>query len=574
MDKPRHSSLASLLMAVLIVLQTHWAWGKDDFPIPEHYAKRGDSAGYVQAAQDYLKAHPDAEFAPRVALDLLMLSRLNDNTAIAEEMETKLLLDYLGSMQGSYFGSIYAKAEDYRARLVKLLDQNTQSPDESFAKKYHRALQFGSKKFGKDLFNDNDFLLKSAIAVAGAGDTQLEQTLLDYYQGRVKNNDELEPLAKLAMDGTKPLAERILGLHQQSEKESEAGLLRDLLLVRVDQGKNDSPALRQVRAESLLQKHKFQEALPLLEQLPLDKDGDKILFQRLWCLAVAGEQKRVAELQARLDKEFPSSPWREQAMRVSRSAQNVAKNLTLFAETVRIVVGTAKKDFDELEASLSLSQEKTGKNFTAYIAYAGGLSLFEFQLREDSDLVLAYKSTATDSTIFLKDEPTARRYSQSGPVLTPSFDITRKLDNSFNMNASFNFKQFGKNLNNSPLDSPYLNDPEKIKEMIQPSLRKGVLLDVAESPEGKTFKRIQPMVLKPEATEWRVQVSNDNRVTSIMTMREGGFNLHDIRYGPANTVKFAPPPLPDLKVVTEEKFNFPFFMKAMSKVIEIFANSK
>ena len=568
------SSRTRLILAALILLPTHFAWGQDDFPLPERFVQRGDNAGYTHAAQDFLKAHPDSEFAPRVALDLLMLSNFNGEKTVADEMEEKLLLDYLESMQGAYFGSTYAKAEDYRARLTKLSDQYIQNPSDGFPQKYRRALTFGSQKFGNDLFNDKDFLLKSALVVATTGDTELQRTLLDNFKGLAKKDGDtkLQAIAALATDETKPLPERILGLHQDSEN-TRAGLLRDLLLLRLSKDEKDTPALRQVNAESLLEQRRFQAALPILEQLPTDKDGDKILFQRLWCHAVAGEVKRVAELQARLDKEFPLSPWRERGLQLSRAAENAAKNIGLYAEALRTVVGTAKKDFDSLEATLSYEKKGTGKKYTAYLGLSFGLKYVEAQLSEGKDLLLAYQSTATDSMVFINSEPTIRRYRQTALMPTANFNIVRGLDGILNLQAGVGVYQFGKT-NQSSLDSPYLNDPKKIKATIQGTLNRGALLgNVSESPAGKTFSLLRPNGLKPEIEEIRIVVTGDNRIAALQP-GIGTVGLHDIHYGPMNSVKFAPPPWPNLPFVTEEKVNVSYLLKLASKIVEMFAPAK
>ena len=572
MKKNRFSFRASLLIAVLILLQTGFAWGQaDDFPVFERFLKNGDIAGYAHAAQDYIRAHPDSEFTPRVALDLLMLAQLNDKTAIVEDMSAKLLLDYLETVQGTYFGSTYSTVEDYRSRLTKLLDQHIQTPTAGFPKKYRRALMFGSKKFGNDVFSDNDFLLKSAFVVAASGDSELQRTLLDSFMNRGKKDDKLHAIAALATDETKSLPERVVGLHSESE-EPTAGFLRDLLILSLSKSEKDSPALRQVIAESLLEQRKFQAALAILEQLPTDKNGDKILFQRLWCYAVTGDMKQVAALQARLDKEFPNSSWHEHGLQLSRSAEIAGKNLGLYVDALRTVVATAKNDFAELEASLSFENKKLGKTYTAYLAFANTLNLFEFQLRTGDDLAVAYKSTATDSMFFTKDEPAIRRFLQSGFLFSPVINVARTQDNLFNINGSFAFQQFGKSQRNSSLDSPYLNDPESIKAMIQNSLYTGVLLgEVSQSPAGRTFSFFRPKVQKPEINEWRIVVSNDNRIVSVQS---ANLNLHDVRYGSANSIKFAPPAWPTLKVVTEEKFNASILFKIVAKVMEVFVSQQ
>jgi hypothetical protein len=544
-----------MFLAALILLQTHMAWGQDGFPMPERLIKQGDRTSYTRAAQDFLKSHPNSEFAPRVAFDLYMLSRHYSDNAIAEEMEAKLLLDYLETMQGAYFGSTYAKAEDYRKFLTKLGDEYIQNPaDDGFPNKYRRALGFGYKKFSSDLLDDKDFVLKSAIVVASTGDTEMQRMLLDQFK-LLANKDKdkkFAAIAALAMDETKPLPERILGLHPESADYSSAGLLRDLLFLKLGKDEKNSPALRQVTAEALLDQKRFQAALPLLEQLPIDKAGDKILFQRMWCHAVAGNVKQVAELQARLDKEFPASPWHEPGLKLSRAAVNADSNLALYIETLRTVVGTAKNDVDEFEAKFSYENDK-GKKFTAYLGLSFNSKYAEAQLSEGEDLLLAYKSTATDSMVFIKEDQTIRRFLQTGLIPIANVNVVRNLDNTFNMQANVSVHHYGKD-NPSSLDSPYLNNPEEIKAMIQNSLRNGALLgNVEESPEGRIFSLLRPKVMKPSIWELRILVTKDNRIVSA---------------------QFAPPTGPAVKTITEEEFNPSYLFKMLGSASESLFSDK
>jgi hypothetical protein len=538
----------------------------DDFPLPERFIQVDDVAGYEQAAQTYLETHADSDFAPRVALDLLMISRIKNQEEIAEAMETKLLLDYPQTVHGTYFRTSYAKGEDYRSRLSTLLEQYVKTPSADFPKKYLAAVDFGVMKFGNELFNDHDFLLRSAFVAGAAGDTERQNMLLTAFNAMAKKDDDnkLQPIAALATDETEPLSRRIMGLHEASENPT-AGFLRDVLLLRLPAEEKDTPELRPVVAEALLDRKQFQLALPILERLPADQDGDKRLFQRLWSHAMTGDPKRAAELLAQLDQDFPASSWRELGHRVLPAAEAAEKNLDLYVDTFRTIVNTAKQDFSEFEARLSFQDEESSRKLTAYLAYSNSLKLFEIQLGSGKDLATAYRSTAMGSMLYVKGEPAVRRCLQPGWIFSPNIDVHHVPGENFSLHANFGFTQFGKTFSNDSLESPYLNEPEKIRTLLKrPITRLALLGEVRKTEEGRIFSLFRPKVLKPETTEYRMVISHDNRILSV---HGGPLDIYDVRYGPAKSLKFSPPPWPKRPMITVEEFDPSLIFETIGKIL-------
>ena len=540
----------------------------------ERFLKRGDMQAYEREAQDFLKTHPESEFAPRAALDLLIYATAADRKDLAEEMQLKLALDYPESMQASYLQRTFAKDEDYRKLLAKLLERNARSPRDDFPKAYQRALGAGTKRFGKGLLNDSDFLLKSAIIVGATGDADAQQTLMAVFHELAKNEEALRKIAGIAADEKRPSAERAQALHQESEN-ATAAFLRDFFLSRLSAEEKESAGIRRVIADSHLVKARFSDALALLEKLPADADPDKVLFQRIWCHASKGEPAKVAALQSELDEKFPQSPWCKEGHAVLHAAENAEKNMGLYAEALHAFADDAKKQFGALECTILSDGGDASKKLTVYLALSTGTNYLELQIRQGADLMLAYRSTGKDASLFSKDDAAIHHFLQPGPVPIPVLNLERDKDGSFQFTFNAQFQSgFKGAAADSPtlLDSPFLSTREGALDLLRSTPRTGALLaDVTESAGVRKFALVFRDALKPGSTEVAIMISPDHRITRL---HAGKFELRDIRYGPADSVKFTPPAWPEAKTVTAETFDIAYFFKFFGKVMEIFSSSK
>lgn len=543
----------------------------------ERFRGRGDMEGYEREAQEFLKAHPRSEFAPRAALDLFIYATAADRKELAEEMRVMLALEYPESMQGAYLRTTFAKDEDYRKLLVKLLERNASAPREDFPRKYQRALAGGIKQFGKALLNDSDFLLKSAIIVGATGDAASQRSLLAAFTERAKDEETLRKIAVIAADENKTAAERATALHAESEN-ATAAFLRDFFLSRLSMEEKESAAIRRVTAESLLVKSKFSDALPLLEKLPAGADAAdaaKILFQRILCHATKGESAKIAALQAELNERHAESPWRERGRAVMHAVDNAEKNMGLYAVALHEFIADAKQHFAALECTIVFDRGDAGKRLSVYLALSAAVNFMEVQVRDGDELKLAYKSGGKDSAIFMMDDPVIHRFLQPGPVPAPVLNLERNKDGSFSFTFNAQFQTGFQGVaagNQKLLDSPFLNSREGAMELVRSSARTAVLLgDVTDSDGGKKFALVFPDVRKPESDELGITVSANHRISAL---RMGKFECRDIRYGPADTVKFSPPPWPEVKTVTAEQFDIPYFFKVFGKIAEMFSSEK
>lgn len=154
---------------------------------------------------------------------------------------------------------------------------------------------------------------------------------------------------------------------------------------------------------------------------------------------------------------------------------------------------------------------------------------------------------------FISPEPSIHRWLQTGLIPLANINLARDLNNKFSFNAGLSVHKFGKT-NESSLNSPYLNDPEQIKALIQYTLERGILLgNVVASPEGNTYRLLRPRVMKPEFIELCIVVSPNNRITSAEFEH---FAMQSLNYVPKHSIKFSPPPWPSLPYITHEKLDY------------------
>jgi hypothetical protein len=59
-------------------------------------------------------------------------------------------------------------------------------------------------------------------------------------------------------------------------------------------------------------------------------------------------------------------------------------------------------------------------------------------------------------------------------------------------------------------------------------------------------------------------ISHDNRILSV---HGGPLDIYDVRYGPAKSLKFSPPPWPKRPMITVEEFDPSLIFETIGKIL-------
>ena len=560
-----HSGILGLFM-----LFAASAFAATDYPRPEPYLEHGDPAGYAQAVMDFLERHPDSNFAPRVAFDLLMVATVFQNQPHAQKMQRLFVLDYPQSLQARYFRSTFANAGDYRQLLSRLLDEFSREPSPAFPEQFTQGLGAALDDFGDQLLDDADFLLKSAYLLEAAGEVAGQKDLLVRLTPMLDRNDDLADIAALAADSQKSISEKAVELHNASSNKT-ALFLRDLFLFQMTKDEREEPGIRQVAAEASIEARRFADALALLERQSLTEHGDKIIFQRAWSHAALGQADQAQDLLAQLEADYPGSPWLVPGRALKDAQEQYDSRLEAFTDAL-ISSAAAFAELDAFEGTLLYTPVPTSAPITAYVAMNLGKNSFETHLRRAEALELAYRTAPEGSMLYIGGADVLRRASEPGPMPSFTVDLRRDARGGFEFNLSGNLINDLDDLvrnNRSLLESPFLTTREGVEELLNYSVQSGYLLGKVEQTDGQTTLTL----LRPDARDPESMTSGSfqlNEAGQLVGLAIGDVEVRNMRHGESDSMTFSPPEWPPLETALSKEFNIGLFFNIIENLIQMF----
>jgi tetratricopeptide (TPR) repeat protein len=548
------------------------------FPVMEQYVAAGNLSAFLRDASRFLDVHYDSPFAPRVALDVLVLGVINNDTVTVQRAQAMLVMDYAQTPQGTFALTTFADAGEYRQFLSLLLDDTMDDITSGLAGKFTRAVRGGVRQFGEGLLADPAFALKCVLLARDAQDKQIGDLAFKQFKAAVAKDPArkgLKTVGEICLADNRGRPEKVLLLHAMM-RTPEARTFERLLLGKMSTQELASPRLAGVVAESRLRAGRFADALALLEKVPVPRDPAKrtaaLPYRKAWCYAAMGQNDKARALLTQLAKDSPKDPLAKSAAVLAGSLRQIDQNLESYADALlAVAAGLRDAGPQVVEGTVSYERED-GVTLSSYVAVAAG-ELFETSIRRGEQMVLGYSSDKTRCRVYREGWTAIHEYGEPGLLPVPALAIERKPDGSYALNAGFGVKPFGEDVTKALADllnGKELSNRQAVLDLLRAQVRRGWFPTAVQEVAGgaRTYTWVAPRVDGAGLGETWYTISADGRLLRVVSDR---LRVQAIRYGRAGSFDPAPPPWPAVKVRTHAKLDTSAILELFPAVVELFA---
>jgi len=540
-------------------------------PALETHLNSASAADFVRAAQAFLENQPASEYAPRVALDLLMVAERGGDTSLAEKSKALLLFTYTQSIQTHHVMMGFADEEAFRSFLMAQVKKRLSPPSQALPGQFVKIVQLAVKRFPTKLFDDAAFLIMTHCLAEAAGETQLCQAILPTLVGKAAKEPKIAPVVGICLDTQRPLVDRIHQLHVTQSKVARFPL--QFYLTRLSASQQQNPRIRRIGMEIALQSHEYPLALEHYSHLPESiQSQPQVMFWRSWALMATEADDQAREMLTTLITEHSDSVWAEPARTYLAGLQDFDTRLTTQAEQLQRVTNVLKEDLSLLQAQILFTREN-GDCFTIHICSNAKENLFEAVIEKNGILAVAYRTTVRDATFYLPSQDEIQRWPKTGPIPMPNITLDRLDDGSFVMSAQLGFEASLKQVGTKGLrilESPYLSTTAGIKSLLDHIVRRRALVPVAPqtTAEGHIeYRWVRPQVDDPALLPFTITLTSDHRITALST---GSLQVIALQYGAPGSFDLQPYTWPDLAQRSLEKADFTMILNMMGAVMDLF----
>lgn len=513
---------------------------------PEHFASHNHQAEYLPQAAAFLEAHPHDPRASRIALDMLMVATLRNDTAATQAAQLRLLFDYPDSLPTDYF--LKSTPANNVANLLKQHFQQAQpfSPEDMqrFGEVFDRCVRFHGPGFG-----DNELRTQRALA---AQDLEVMKQIL---AGMQKPDDNIKKTLIAAYHERLTNVQRFVALQELRDYKTAQAYQRYLYEHLLHDGDRAQPLVKLSIAQNLLHERDFAKALPILTELRAASHEPNIAFLHAWAQAACGEKETAMQTLVTLQKESPASPYAAVAQELASVLSNLDDNLTAHTDALdKAFVNLLASAPEVVAATISLKWKERPAT-QVYLALDVARDGIEIIASSQDKPVLAYRAMPEDCRYYFAGDTTIHAAAANGfcPIFTVNLEPTAA--GKINLNFSFNTVPQGTGgLSRSVrdlLDMPVLASAEKRHELLRATLRRGSFPCVIERHDGqRVLKWITPEVDEPLLDTVTVKLTDQHRLQAVSGKH---WSVQSIQYGPRNTSLIAPA-WPDLPVQQVAEF--------------------
>lgn len=570
---------------------THWVfrgswlflclfWGtglQAQVPIPEDFLPSGRVGEYVKAATSFLKNSPQDRFAPRVTFDLYTLFASIGKTAEAEQLRGKLLLDYPLSFQAGYLITTFEDASKFAKFLDGLIDKLYEKDPAGLPKSFCRLYSVGLTRFRghHDLSEDLSLLLKGYLFSQVAKESDLEKQIrknLALKQIEVDDPTEQE-LLEVSLSRTLSVEERILRLHA-IEGEKLANFLKRVYLETLDEKTANLPSIQRVKIQNRLEDKQFSEALVLINALPVEaKKAQDIRFWQGLSYYGLGQDAEALKVFGEIYNENPQGAWAETVKGFGEGLLAFTTSIEQQSVLIHQFIQALLTETEVFQVRLVYEGEN-GRHPTPLHVYVGVLpkqNFMEITFTKGNELILAYRTTNVDSTLFFKDESVIHHFPKPGPILSPTMNVEKSEDGGFTFSAEASMESSfsaAKKKSQLLLDTPILNTQKGIQELLIHTYRKHGICPLPYSKVGDSFiySGLLPEYQKPGLEKYALVQNAKGR---LVNMQFPGIKLTDLQYGTAAKVQLTPPVWPEKSVQNHQQLDIPLFLRVFAVLAEI-----
>jgi hypothetical protein len=540
-------------------------------PALETYLNSASVADFVRAAQAFLENHPTSEYAPRVALDLLMVAERGGDTSLAEKSKALLLFTYTPSLQTHHVLMGFADEKAFRTFLMAQVKERLSNPPQALPGQFVKIVQLALTRFPGKLFDDASFLIMTHCLAEAAGEIQLCQAILPTLVGKAAKEPKIAPVVGICLDTQRPLVDRIHQLHVTQSTVARFPL--QFYLTRLSESQQQIPRIRRIGMEMAMQSRDYPLALEHYSHLPESiQNQPQVLFWRSWALMATGADDPAREMLTTLITEHGDSVWAEPARTYLAGLQDFDTLLSTQAEQLQKVTNVLKEDLSLLQAKILFTRENSDC-FMIHICSNAKGNLFEAVVEKNGILAVAYRTTVRDATFYLPSQGEIQRWPKAGPIPMPDITLDREVNGQFVMQAGLgfeaNFKQVGtKGLH--ILESPYLSTLDGIQSLLDHVVRRHGLVPGAPrtTAEGNTeYRWLRPQIDDPGLLPLTITLTPTHQVTALTA---GSIQVTSLKYGAPGSFELQTYTWPDLPQHDLEKADFAMILNMMGAVMELF----
>ncbi len=513
---------------------------------PEHFASNNRQAEYLPHATAFLEAHPNDPRASRIALDMLMVATLRNDTAATQAAQLRLLIDYSGSLPTDYFLKS-TPANTVSSLLVKHFQEAQPfSPEDMkrFGDVIDRCVYVHGAGFG-----DNDLRLQRALA---AQDMAAMRQIVSHMH---KPNENIKKTLMAAYHERLTDVQRFLALQELRDYKTAQAYQRYVYEHLLQDGDRAQPKVKFAVAQNLLREREFAKALPILTELRAVSRAPQIAFLQAWAQAASGDIETALQTLEKLQQESPASPYAAVAKELAGVLTDLDDNLAAHTDSLDKAFLNLLATAPEVVAATISFKWKERPAAQVYLALDVARDGIEIIASSEDKPVLAYRAMPEDCRYFFNGDSTIHAAAANG--FCPTF--TAKLETTTAGKLNFNFwfntvPQGSGGLSRSVremLSMPVLASVEKRHELLRAALRRGSFPCTIQQQDGqRVLKWITPEVDEPLLDTITVKLTDQHRLQSVVGKQ---WSVQSIQYGPRNTLLIAPP-WPDLPVQQVAEF--------------------
>ena len=305
-DKMCRFQYVCLLIILFVTLFSAQARAEDAaIPILENYLSKGRMVEYIQDAEAYLTRYPSSDFAPRVALDVLMVADRTGNRSLADKMKVFLLFEHSHSVQGFHVLSTFKNATEFRAFILEHAESRLAGNPNLFAYRFSQLIDSGLYYFKNELLDDGKFLLISYCIADAAEKNETAEILISALYKMSKNNSSLSALLAICSDNGLSTSEKIVQLHEQKQ---DTAFLETFFLSTLSELDKKQPDIGRILIANAIKSRNYKDAQIQLNAMPENfHDDPQILFWQGWIYYSLHNDPQALEVFTMLNQSSPKS---------------------------------------------------------------------------------------------------------------------------------------------------------------------------------------------------------------------------------------------------------------------------
>jgi hypothetical protein len=528
------------------------------FPLSTQQAKQ-----YQEAAAEFLSEHRDSAHAPLVLSSLVMLAQIARQEDKVLDLRHRLVLQYPRSVPAAHLVSVLEHASDYRKILRVEIDRDpTVLRSKTYAQAFFQAIELGIAHWGGAKFLDDEKLMVEAAVAAHLTEHKTAPQLAAYV--RAKGKRMTRKVVEAFVDPKTSDAEKLQALYMLDEDAPTAVCL-EVLWDRLPAAERTEVAPLRARVDYLCRKGELAQAHLALKDLR--HEDAQLQFLQIWTAINREDNATIDALLSAMQKTHANSNWTRTAEKLLARSGDVEKNLAAQAELWMAAAKLLRDPRAGIEADVAMGADVNGFRYRGYLAIAPSERLFELQLRDANQTIVAYEATPKAARLYAADESQITEF--------PAKDVFPAIRWTGSDDAGGSGKpQFGFRFNvvsadafefaaGRALDLPLLRSQELIKETLAYLVERGNLpCTVVKQTAGISVAWIRPNPRTGELSECVFDFDSDSRIRGV---RSKMLEVSDVHY--AGDPDW--PDWPELPVKKLDSFDASAFIKIMGALAKV-----